>query len=67
LTALLFSRERRRGEREEDMTESLKSTPGGEWLDELEIGAPGPADAECVRPEEVALRTEGTVIASSAP
>jgi hypothetical protein len=49
------------------MTESLRSTPGGEWLDGLEIGAPGPADAECVRPEEVALRTEGTVIASSAP
>jgi hypothetical protein len=46
LTALLFSRERRRGEREEDVTESLKSTPGGEWLDGLEIGALGPADAE---------------------
>ena len=28
------------------MTESLKSTPGGEWLDGLEIGALGPADAE---------------------
>ncbi|MFL5990586.1 MAG: hypothetical protein ACJ73W_01145 [Rubrobacteraceae bacterium] len=28
------------------MTESLKSTPGGEWLDGLEIGALGAADAE---------------------
>jgi hypothetical protein len=28
------------------LTESLKSTPGGEWLDALEIGALGPADAE---------------------
>ena len=46
MTALLFSRERRRGEREEDVTETLKSTPGDEWLDGLEIGALGPADAE---------------------
>ena len=30
------------------MTESLKSTPGGEWLDGLEIWALGPADAEHV-------------------
>jgi hypothetical protein len=28
------------------MTENLKSTPGGEWLDGLEIGALGPADTE---------------------
>jgi hypothetical protein len=28
------------------MTESLKSTPGGDWLDGSEIGALGPADAE---------------------
>jgi hypothetical protein len=26
------------------MTESLKSTPGGEWLDGLEIAALGPAE-----------------------
>ena len=67
MTALLFSRGRRRGEREEGMTESLKSTPGGEWLDGLEIGALGPADTECPRPEEVTLRSEAAVIASSAP
>jgi ribosomal protein S18 acetylase RimI-like enzyme len=28
------------------MRESLRSTPGGEWLDGLEVGALGPADAE---------------------
>jgi ribosomal protein S18 acetylase RimI-like enzyme len=28
------------------MTESLRSAPGGEWLDGLEIGALGPADAQ---------------------
>jgi hypothetical protein len=28
------------------LTESLKPAPGSEWLDGLEIGALGPADAE---------------------
>jgi ribosomal protein S18 acetylase RimI-like enzyme len=32
-------------ERKEAMTENLKSAPGGEWIDALEIGALGPADA----------------------